>query len=315
MLAAYRTTRIPLGRSPAAHSAPINPAAQRTQFHPDPKGATPYAAAHAPKGGVTIQGKRFTGGQFIPAEVMAAATDAERRAVAGGESRDKPLPPEGGVKLKDPAQRRAHAAPAASPPHISPEMPRPAPIAVSPRYESAEAFGASLGAAYEAAGHPADVAARVAGRLPAAALPRLAAHLASVTVHPSPDGVMHAFYDGDPELRSTPPARRQRCLGFYDGATGVLETDGGADPVGTLAHELTHAIDKIGPGAYLSDSDEWRYVWSRELRGGGLSAYAASDPAEGFAEFGRLLWGSETPDAAARFPGVAAFFRKHGLGG
>ena len=42
------------------------------------------AAAHAPKGGVSVQGKDYTGGEFIPADVMARATDEEKAAVEGG---------------------------------------------------------------------------------------------------------------------------------------------------------------------------------------------------------------------------------------
>ncbi len=47
------------------------------------------AAAHAPKGGVTIGGKRFAGGEFIPGDVMAKATEAEREAVEGGGTKTK----------------------------------------------------------------------------------------------------------------------------------------------------------------------------------------------------------------------------------
>jgi hypothetical protein len=36
------------------------------------------SATHAPKGGVTIAGKQFTGGQFIPAEDLAKATPQEK---------------------------------------------------------------------------------------------------------------------------------------------------------------------------------------------------------------------------------------------
>ena len=38
----------------------------------------------APKGGVTVQGKKFEGGQFIPGDVVAKATDAEKKAIKGG---------------------------------------------------------------------------------------------------------------------------------------------------------------------------------------------------------------------------------------
>lgn len=39
--------------------------------------------AHAPVGGVTIQGKKFAGGEFIPGEVMEKATAKEKAAVSG----------------------------------------------------------------------------------------------------------------------------------------------------------------------------------------------------------------------------------------
>jgi hypothetical protein len=42
-----------------------------------------YAVAHAPAGGVTIGGKHFTGGQFIPGEVLAKATPEEKAKIEG----------------------------------------------------------------------------------------------------------------------------------------------------------------------------------------------------------------------------------------
>lgn len=43
------------------------------------------AVARAPKGGISIAGKDFRGGQFIPSEVLAQATDEELAAVESGE--------------------------------------------------------------------------------------------------------------------------------------------------------------------------------------------------------------------------------------
>lgn len=63
---------------------------------------TLYETAHAPPGGVTIGGKQFKGGQFIPGEVMARATPDERHAVETGQARHKPLPPPGGVTAQTP---------------------------------------------------------------------------------------------------------------------------------------------------------------------------------------------------------------------
>lgn len=42
-----------------------------------------HETSHAPTGGVAVGGKQFAGGEFIPGEVMAAATPAERAAVVG----------------------------------------------------------------------------------------------------------------------------------------------------------------------------------------------------------------------------------------
>ncbi len=53
-----------------------------------------YDAEHAPAGGVEVAGRRFKGGEFIPAEVMTKATPEERQAVESGEARGKPLPPQ-----------------------------------------------------------------------------------------------------------------------------------------------------------------------------------------------------------------------------
>jgi len=50
---------------------------------------TQYAAAHAPKGGVSVAGKQFTGGQFIPSDVMDRATPEERARVEGEPASEK----------------------------------------------------------------------------------------------------------------------------------------------------------------------------------------------------------------------------------
>lgn len=46
-------------------------------------------AEHAPKGGATIGGKKFEGGQFIPAKDMAKATPAEKHALKAKQEADK----------------------------------------------------------------------------------------------------------------------------------------------------------------------------------------------------------------------------------
>ena len=57
---------------------------------PEPE---PTRLAHAPAGGVTIGGKQFVGGQFIPGEVLDRATPQEKAAVEGkADKPDNPAP-------------------------------------------------------------------------------------------------------------------------------------------------------------------------------------------------------------------------------
>lgn len=53
------------------------------------RGFIRLAALRAPKGGVTVQGNFYPGGQFIPKDVVASATEAERKAILEGETKEK----------------------------------------------------------------------------------------------------------------------------------------------------------------------------------------------------------------------------------
>ena len=73
-------------------------------------GPVRYAAVHAPAGGATVAGKKFKGGEFIPGDVLARATPAERAAVDGAsgassavKSPASPVPP--AVPKISPAER------------------------------------------------------------------------------------------------------------------------------------------------------------------------------------------------------------------
>lgn len=82
---------------------------------------------------------------------------------------------------------------------------------------------------------------------------------------------------------------------------------------GTLAHEMTHVIDK---GHAHSDSKEFQAAFGKEIKGNDrLSKYAGTKPSEGFAEFGRLLYGTNHPHDKIEkaFPGVSAYFKSKGL--
>ncbi len=93
------------------------------------------------------------------------------------------------------------------------------------------------------------------------------------------------------------------------------------------AHELTHAID--GPKKELSNHDDWKTAFKEELdqesvtgakmignkKNGRLSWYARTSPEEGFAEFGRLVYGTNTDRGLIEkhFPRCARFFKERGL--
>lgn len=88
----------------------------------------------------------------------------------------------------------------------------------------------------------------------------------------------------------------------------------------TLAHEMTHVID--GPkGSRLSESDRWKAIWLTEITplndygGARLSHYANTEPAEGMAEFGRLVYsGDYDPrDIRKKFPNAVKLFEEKGL--
>lgn len=86
----------------------------------------------------------------------------------------------------------------------------------------------------------------------------------------------------------------------------------------TYAHELTHAIDDAYAGSFggsLSENDQWREAFKDEILSKKLSNYAATSESEGFAEFGRMLYGTNTDPARIEeaFPKCAAFFKSYGL--
>ncbi len=75
------------GRLLGAMGVPDDKLPPKESFAEQLKELSSYAAAHSPAGGVDVGGKHYPGGQFIPADVMAKATDAEKAKVEG---RDRP---------------------------------------------------------------------------------------------------------------------------------------------------------------------------------------------------------------------------------
>lgn len=101
-----------------------------------------------------------------------------------------------------------------------------------------------------------------------------------------------------------------------DDITDVSSTDRRAE---IYAHELAHVVDK---GYRYSNSLAWTEIWLAEINypqnaTPPLTRYAATSAREGFAEFCRLLYGTNADKKEAKqlFPRAFAFFEKHGLWG
>lgn len=100
------------------------------------------------------------------------------------------------------------------------------------------------------------------------------------------------------------------------------EKDANLSAEGVYAHEMAHAMDYNSETDKweLSGNPEWKRAFKDEIVGDGknfkLSNYAATNSAEGFAEFGRLLYGSSKSDlkkAEKMFPKCFAYWRSKGL--
>lgn len=114
--------------------------------------------------------------------------------------------------------------------------------------------------------------------------------------------------------------------GAFNMGSGELNLDGNtgriADKLGgartniheTYAHELSHALDKHSGGKH-SDSPEFKEAFDSELAGGQLSKYATSNTAEGWAEFGRMVFGTSIPtkEIEKRFPKTTKIWKDKGI--
>lgn len=128
------------------------------------------------------------------------------------------------------------------------------------------------------------------------------------------------------------PAAQERykdvtIAGFYSRGDNTLTLDGGGD-IGELAgkavggdihgvyaHEMAHAVD--GQDHELSRHKEWRRAFDAEINrpGSPLSKYGKKNAAEGFAEFGRLVYATDVPQAEVErlFPQASAYWKKLGI--
>ncbi len=168
---------------------------------------------------------------------------------------------------------------------------------------------AAMAGGGDAAGHVKAVLARASEE----AVKRLARNLQGIQVHASE----RALTEEDQRLSQRPLKAGEVTSGFCwpEGDKVTVHLAAGTEAEwarGTAAHELGHALD--GPRQFLSRSEEWKEAWHAEVdrKGDPLTSYARIKPAEGFAEYCRLLW-TEDEGTAKRFPLCHSFFRQRGL--
>ncbi len=86
---------------------------------------------------------------------------------------------------------------------------------------------------------------------------------------------------------------------------------------GTFVHEAMHAVDFHGTNkGQFSASKLWKAAWKGEGAEGFTSSYAMTSPSEGFAEFGRIMFGSDEvlkKQLIKKNPKSFAFWKMKGL--
>lgn len=169
---------------------------------------------------------------------------------------------------------------------------------------------------------------RVISSMPLGALKRLATGLSGVSWHTSTDTITAEFKKlGGQAKEGTVingyynPNSKKATLNGSTKMSNSPGIEGNANVHGVHAHELTHAIDRgSGKDPALSTHSDWLEAHHSEIVGDptqrpSLSKYARTSAAEGFAEFGRLVYGSDRDkkEAETKFPKCFAFWRQHGL--
>jgi hypothetical protein len=169
-------------------------------------------------------------------------------------------------------------------------------------------------------------------RMPPTAIERLHTNLRGVRWHASPEALTHWCLKADLTIRGKSVQAfldaGDRFLGMWSwGGSSINRGDlqpiecsfrghlhlTGTEDVDhserTFAHEYSHAIDGIDGSKQLSQSRQWRSVWTDEFQHGQLTREASRSQSEGFAEFGSLVY----TKGAERFPKAMAFWNYHKL--
>lgn len=168
---------------------------------------------------------------------------------------------------------------------------------------------------------------KVLGRMPDKATDAIMANVKSLRFHGSLAALTDHVAQTSPKIAEM-RAKGALAYGTFTGDSGTLNLDGeAAVPKDALmparsnvhevyAHELTHTVD--GPNWQHSRSPEWLSIHEQEFgtrESPRLSRYATSDPRESFAEFGRLVYGTDSDRAAVErhFPRASDYLKQQGL--
>lgn len=146
------------------------------------------------------------------------------------------------------------------------------------------------------------------------ALKSIASTLKGARFFPSPNELTEYAIEEEGAILK----KGELIAGMYDHDERTLTLDGGSDlgvradttTAGVYAHELTHVIDHRW---IHSNTTEWQKAFKAEIAGGKLNRYASTDPHEGFAEFGRLVYSSKPEERAIaqkQFPQAYAYFKR-----
>ena len=260
-------------------------------------GVKRLAVTHAPKGGVSVGGKKFKGGEFIPGDVLEKATEKERAAIEGKKT-GKAAPPTDKRASADKLKKKFEQLVTDNPLHKG---------ALSDRLQTTVR----------------DSVRRISANMPEKA----AAQIESKVKHLA---VLNTNQLSELRARIMGPGKVPEGVvlgGFYGFGSGIVavEAPKKSDNIlrdnirvkrfkGTLAHEMGHALDDAGN---YSQSREWQNAWQEDIRDGNvlLSDYAKTDAMEGFAEMVRAYYSEGEPQSSMLklFPNAAAFFEDKGL--
>lgn len=303
---------------------------------------TRYAAKHAPTGGVTIQGRKFSGGEFIPAGEYDKATPQEKAVIdsktppPAKKTGDYQLPPWYTAHVDNERKRDA----------ASVDMKNQAAIAGRIKNAAAQFLIRNPGMEQKAADFT-KLMSHIASRFSPKATAIISKNLQEIRLMPTVKAVTTDL-EGREHRRHKPG---DSTAGYYNPAGGLLVVDGDADwgrsidPTlkdpnamagrqqglahNVYAHELWHAVDSDREGQrdmVYSGTQEWidagnkeivKWDYEKDSHGDNmpvrpLTDYATTRPDEGFAEYGRLVI-NDPATAQKKFPLCWAFFKNNGL--